>query len=84
MLSNAKGRALTVAALVAALVLGLFMALNLTGSGAKTTAAPAAAGPPASVTISPVEAYNPIRTQHTLVAEVKDGAGAPVSGARVE
>ncbi len=76
------------------------MALNLTGSGGAeaqapppagtptpvtiSAQAPPAAGTPASVTISPVEAYNPIRTQHTLVAQVKDAAGAPVSGARVE
>jgi uncharacterized repeat protein (TIGR01451 family) len=38
----------------------------------------------ASVTISPTEAYNPIRTQHTLVAVVKDANGALVSGASVE
>jgi len=43
-----------------------------------------AAADPASINISPVEAYNPIKTQHTLVAQVKDAAGTPVSGARVE
>lgn len=37
-----------------------------------------------SVTISPSEAYNPIRTQHTLVAVVKDQDGKLVSGATVE
>lgn len=84
MLSNAKGRASTVAVLVAAIALGLFMAFNLMGSATPVTGAPAAAGPATSVTITPIEAYNPIRTQHTLVAEVKDAAGAAVSGARVE
>ncbi len=86
MLSNAKWRVSIVVALVAALVLGLVVALNLTGSGATAgpAPAPAAAGPPASVTLTPAEAYNPIRTQHTLVAQVKDASGAPVSGARVE
>ena len=38
----------------------------------------------ASVTVSPSEDYNPIRTQHTLVAQVKNKDGAPVSGASVE
>jgi len=43
-----------------------------------------AAAAPASVSISPAEAYNPILTQHTLVAQVKAGDGSPVSGTSVE
>jgi uncharacterized repeat protein (TIGR01451 family) len=39
---------------------------------------------PASITISPSEAYNPIRTQHTLVAQVKNDDGSLVSGTAVE
>lgn len=42
------------------------------------------AAEPVSVTVSPIEAYNPILTQHTLVATVKDKNGTPVSGASVE
>ena len=50
---------------------------------ASVTPTPAAKAP-ASVTISPVEACNPIRTQHTLVAQVKAGDGSLVSGTSVE
>jgi len=39
---------------------------------------------PASVTVSPAEAYNPILTQHTLVAQVKATDGSLVSGTSVE
>ncbi len=39
---------------------------------------------PTSVTITPTEDYNPIRTQHTLVALVKAEDGSPVSGTTVE
>jgi uncharacterized repeat protein (TIGR01451 family) len=57
-------------------------AASVTPSPAVTTSP--ASGVPASVTISPAEACNPIQTQHTLVAQVKDKNGAIVSGTSVE
>lgn len=49
-----------------------------------TVAPKAAAAAPGSVTISPNEAYNSIRTQHTLTAQVKAADGSLVSGTSVE
>jgi len=59
-------------------------AVLLTGCQEKATQTPAPKSAPASVTISPSEDYNPIRTQHTLVSQVKTGDGALVSGTSVE
>ncbi len=56
--------------------------VTVTVTPTPTTVTPSAT--PASVTVSPGEAYNPIMTQHTLVAVVKDANGALVSGASVE
>ncbi len=53
-------------------------------SGTMLTASCLGTKEASSVTISPSEAYNPIRTQHTLVAVVKDKDGGLVSGATVE
>lgn len=39
---------------------------------------------PMSIEISPVSDVNPVRTQHTFVATVRDANGTPVPGARVE
>ncbi len=39
---------------------------------------------PASITLEPVEATNPIRTQHTIKAVVKDAEGNPVHSGLVE
>ena len=44
----------------------------------------ARAGAAASIDVSPAVAVNPVRTQHVLVATVRDAAGNPVSGERVE
>ena len=78
-------------AVLVALVAGVVLlagcgkeAATVTASPAATVTASPASGVPASVTISPVEACNPIRTQHTLVAQVKDKNGATVSGTSVE
>jgi YVTN family beta-propeller protein len=38
---------------------------------------------PASVTLSPPDAVNPVSTSHTVTATVKNAAGGPVSGATV-
>ena len=58
------------------------------GSGEARKAIPAEAAAertPTTVTVvGPAEAYNPIQTQHTFVAQLKDGDGSAVSGARVE
>jgi uncharacterized repeat protein (TIGR01451 family) len=39
---------------------------------------------PASLTITPVEAYNPIRTQHTFTVDVKQVDGSAAPGTAVE
>lgn len=39
---------------------------------------------PASITIDPIAAVNPVKTQHTFVATVLDKNGRPLSGQRVE
>ncbi|MFP4642580.1 MAG: DUF7507 domain-containing protein [Chloroflexota bacterium] len=61
---------------------------SVTSSPEETPTATPTATPAAkeqsSVTISPDEAFNPIMTQHTLVAQVKAEDGSPVSGASVE
>src|SRR5918998_1276146 len=41
------------------------------------------AGPPATVTLQPVAATNPVGQQHCVTATVQDQFGNPVSGARV-
>ncbi|MBN1369136.1 MAG: DUF11 domain-containing protein [Dehalococcoidaceae bacterium] len=61
---------------LAALMIG---AVPLAGCNVGVSAAE-----PVSVAVTPTEAYNPILTQHTLVAVVKDKNGTPVSGALVE
>ncbi len=61
---------------VAALMIG---AVPLAGCNVGVSAAE-----PVSVTVTPTKAYNPILTQHTLVAVVKDKDGTPVAGASVE
>ena len=38
----------------------------------------------ASIEITPVEATNPMRTQHTLIATVRDAVGGPLGNRRVE
>jgi len=76
----------TILAVLVALVAGVVPLAGCQGEAtpaASVTASPAAKAP-ASVTISPTEAYNPIRTQHTLVAQVKTGDGSLVSGTSVE
>ncbi len=40
--------------------------------------------PPASITIEPAKDTNPVRTQHTLKATVRDANGKPVHSAMVE
>lgn len=42
------------------------------------------ASPPASITIEPVKDTNPVRTQHTLKATVRNAGGKPVHSAMVE
>ncbi len=42
------------------------------------------AGGATSIEVSPGIAVNPVRTQHVLVATVRDSGGRPVSGERVE
>lgn len=39
---------------------------------------------PSSISISPAEATNPIKSQHMLTATVKDAGGSPVEGAEVQ
>ena len=39
---------------------------------------------PANISISPVEDWNPVKTQHTFTVTVTDAGNAPVSGAEVE
>jgi len=69
-----------------AIVTGAVLLAGCTTTSPTTTPVPTtpAAVSVASVTISPAEDYNPIRTQHTLVAVVKDKDGSLVSGASVE
>ena len=55
-------------------VIGLASGLALTGNVDNSGVSAAAA--PASVTVTPVEAYNPIRTQHTFTATVKEADGS--------
>jgi len=38
---------------------------------------------PSSISVSPAEATNPVKLQHTLTATVKDSGGSPVEGAEV-
>jgi uncharacterized repeat protein (TIGR01451 family) len=78
-------------AVLVALVIGVVLVTGCSGKTATATAPPVTvtATPTtepaaASVAINPTEAYNPIRMQHTLVAQVKDANGALVSGATVE
>ncbi len=59
----------------------VFAGLSLAAS---PTPKATAATPPASVTISPTEATNPVRTQHTLTATVKTADGSPAVGAEVQ
>src|SRR5687768_7797341 len=47
-------------------------------------AAPVRPGRAASIEITPVTDVNPVRTQHILVATVRDEAGNPMPGERVE
>jgi len=47
------------------------------------TLAPAPTPEPASVSVSPVEATNPVKKQHTVVATVKEADGSPAEGAEV-
>lgn len=90
MFKSSRGTILTVLAalLIVVLLAGCGGAATTTTGVTTTTAATTsptpAASEPASVTINPSEAYNPIRTQHTLTAQVKDGKGNLVSGASVE
>lgn len=71
-----------------ALITGAMFLAGCTTPSPTTTSTPATTTPAAvsaaSVTISPAEAYNPLRTQHTLVAVVKDKNGSLVSGASIE
>ncbi len=63
-------------------VIGLASGLALTnGTGGAGVAAITA---PASVTVSPVEAYNPVKTQHTLTATVKTAGGSPAADTEVQ
>lgn len=48
------------------------------------SAPPRASGSAYSIEISPVTDTNPVRTQHVFVATVRDSAGNPVTGERVE
>jgi len=60
--------------------------LIFTGVYLVTSPAPkaTAANTPAAVTLTPAEATNPIKTQHTLTATVIDATGDPVAGTEVE
>lgn len=63
-------------------LIGLASGLALTsGVGAPGAAAVTV---PASVTVTPVEAYNPVKTQHTLTATVKDAGGDPAADTEVQ
>jgi len=46
--------------------------------------APAVVGGPYSIDITPGTDVNPVRTQHVMLATVRDQSGNPVSGAKVE
>lgn len=70
-----------VMAVFAMIMTGAFIAKVDSGSQAGVLQQ---ASDPTSVTVSPVEAYNPIKTQHTITADVKNSGGSGVSGARVE
>jgi uncharacterized repeat protein (TIGR01451 family) len=59
----------------------VFAGLFLTAS---PTPKATAATPPASVTISPTEDTNPVKTQHTLTATVKTADGSAAAGAEVQ
>jgi uncharacterized repeat protein (TIGR01451 family) len=63
-------------------VIGLASGLALTSGIDKAEVAAAAA--PASVTVTPEEAYNPVRTQHTFTATVKDSSGTAVGGTEIQ
>jgi uncharacterized repeat protein (TIGR01451 family) len=61
-------------------------ALIFTGVYLVTSPAPkaTAANTPAAVTLTPAEATNPVKTQHTLTAAVTDASGDPVADTEVE
>jgi uncharacterized repeat protein (TIGR01451 family) len=63
---------------VIALASGLALTSGTGGTGV------AAASVPASVTVTPVEAYNPVKTQHTLTATVKTAGGSPAADTEVQ
>src|SRR5688572_19489459 len=50
----------------------------------REVAPPPRAGGPAQIELTPLTDINPVQTQHTFVATVRDANGQPVSGARVE
>ncbi len=85
---------INILAVLLALIVGIVLLASCTGKTATavtvaattTTQTTAASTEPAagSISVTPTEAYNPIRTQHTLTAQVKDANGALVSGATVE
>lgn len=58
--------------------------LTVTVTSSPTPPPTAAPVTGASITISPEEDYNPVMTQHTVVAKVLDEAGKPAKGATVE
>lgn len=62
-------------------VIGLASGLALTGGVDNMSVSAAVA--PASVTVTPEESYNPIRTQHTFTATVKAANGSTVDGAEL-
>ncbi len=75
----------TIGAGVAGLAAGIaLVAAVLPGGSTVRAGVLSQSSTPASVTLTPVEAFNPVKTQHTLVALVKNSSGAPVTGARVE
>ena len=62
--------------LVAVLMVAMLMALNVSGV--------IALSPPATITISPEEDFNPIKTQHTFMAVVLRADGTPAADEVVE
>lgn len=58
--------------------------VTTTATSVTTTTTTVSMATPASVNISPSEDYNPIRTQHTFVAQVKAKDGSLVAGTSVE